>query len=126
MKLRRYYDNWESVYINNLLNYELNSIIIGDFDSDSGNLTEIEEYFKKYSFLQWEILHKVRFLYVKCILFGITGNEKSMKKLFEELKVVGKSFLNKNELMNFYIESACQIIIDNTLSGSIKDYLISS
>ncbi len=105
-ELRDYYENWERHYINNLINYLMNSVYMGYYDELEKDISEIDKYFEIYSELQWELSQRCRILYIKIIIAGKERRMDIIRKNYEQLSKISNVLPKNNELMDFYLEDS--------------------
>lgn len=113
LALKDFYDDWARNYYNNLINFEMNSIFIGDTADVTQNLNEIEAVFEQDQTLQWELMQRCRILYLRVVMAGLENQPEAFQRYYDKLAAARIFFTGENELLEFYLEQSLRVILLN-------------
>ena len=103
LRYKDYYEEWESWYVNNLLNYAMNSVFLKKYTDLLKNTAEIEQLFSNYPKLHWQLLHKCRLLFLQTLCGAYQKKPLDVQTAFQQLQNISNVLPKNSELMDFYL-----------------------
>lgn len=107
VEYKDYIYNWQEAYTNHLINFSMHTLRLEKYQDLSEELREIEELFRQYPRLEWNLINKCRFLILLISISTYKKKKTDVNANLEKLAKCIKSISNsEDELASFYTEYA--------------------